>query len=97
MMLGVSFTLFPLIFGFIVDGFQGREKEAIIFSFVRSNPDAEIGFLAEIRRTNVALTRARRHLCVIGDSDTLQRHGYYNKLMEYLNGNAELSFPEQSS
>lgn len=54
-----------------VDGFQGREKEAIIFSFVRSNPECELGFLEDSRRTNVALTRARRHLCVIGDSETL--------------------------
>ena len=67
-----------------VDGFQGREKEAIIFSFVRSNDSGELGFLSETRRTNVALTRARRHLCVIGDSGTLERHPFYKQLIEYL-------------
>lgn len=64
-----------------VDSFQGREKEAIIISFVRSNDSGEIGFLSEIRRTNVAVTRARRHVCLIGDSDTLGRHPFYRKLV----------------
>ena len=54
-----------------VDGFQGREKEAVVISLVRSNADGEIGFLADVRRMNVALTRARRKLLVIGDSATL--------------------------
>jgi hypothetical protein len=54
-----------------VDGFQGREKEAVLVSLVRSNADAEIGFLADIRRMNVALTRARRKLIVVGDSATI--------------------------
>jgi ATP-dependent RNA/DNA helicase IGHMBP2 len=66
-----------------VDGFQGREKEAIILSLVRSNPDGEIGFLEDIRRTNVALTRARRKLIVIGDSATITTHPFYQRMVSY--------------
>ena len=66
-----------------VDGFQGREKEAVVLSLVRSNPDGEIGFLADVRRTNVALTRARRKLLVIGDSATLANLPFYCRLFEY--------------
>jgi len=60
-----------------VDGFQGREKEAIVVDTVRSNDAGEIGFLADTRRMNVALTRARRFLLVVGDSATLGRHPFY--------------------
>ncbi|KAL7935046.1 hypothetical protein V8C35DRAFT_321664 [Trichoderma chlorosporum] len=56
-----------------VDGFQGREKEAVIVSLVRSNPDGEVGFLGEKRRLNVAMTRPKRSLTVIGDSETVKR------------------------
>lgn len=66
-----------------VDGFQGREKEAVIVSLVRSNPEGEIGFLADIRRINVALTRARRKLIVIGDSATIVAHPFYQRLVQY--------------
>jgi DNA polymerase III delta prime subunit len=66
-----------------VDGFQGREKEAVIISLVRSNPVGEIGFLADVRRMNVALTRARRKLIVIGDSSTIGHHDFYRELLEY--------------
>jgi superfamily I DNA and/or RNA helicase len=65
-----------------VDGFQGREKEAVLVDLVRSNDDAAIGFLADIRRMNVAITRARSLLLVIGDSATLQAHGYYRAFMD---------------
>jgi ATP-dependent RNA/DNA helicase IGHMBP2 len=66
-----------------VDGFQGREKEVVIITMVRSNEAGEIGFLSEIRRTNVALTRARRRLIVIGDSATLGRHPFYSAMLDY--------------
>lgn len=66
-----------------VDGFQGREKEAVVISLVRSNPQAEIGFLSDVRRMNVALTRARRKLIVIGDSATLSGDAFYLRMIEY--------------
>jgi superfamily I DNA and/or RNA helicase len=66
-----------------VDGFQGREKEAVVLSLVRSNTEGEIGFLADVRRLNVALTRARRKLLVIGDSATLAVLPFYRRMFEY--------------
>jgi ATP-dependent RNA/DNA helicase IGHMBP2 len=66
-----------------IDGFQGREKEAVIISLVRSNPDHEIGFLRDTRRMNVALTRARRKLIVIGDSATISEHPFYSGLLNH--------------
>ncbi len=66
-----------------VDGFQGREKEAVVISLVRSNERREIGFLADTRRTNVALTRARRALVVIGDSATFAANPFYAEMFEY--------------
>jgi DNA polymerase III delta prime subunit len=66
-----------------VDGFQGREKEAVVISLVRSNPEGEIGFLADTRRTNVALTRARRKLIVIGDSATLAADPFYQRMLTH--------------
>ena len=65
-----------------VDGFQGREKEAVVISLVRSNTIAELGFLTDTRRTNVALTRARRKRIVIGDSSTLANHEFYLRLLD---------------
>lgn len=68
---------------FSVDGFQGREKEAILMSLVRANEDGEIGFLAETRRMNVALTRARRKLLVVGDSATITSHPFFADLVTH--------------
>jgi superfamily I DNA and/or RNA helicase len=66
-----------------VDGFQGREKEAVVLSLVRSNLEGEVGFLADVRRMNVALTRARRKVLIVGDSATLGCHPFYQALLSY--------------
>ncbi len=70
-----------------VDGFQGREKEAIVISFVRSNEDNELGFLMDERRLNVSLTRARRKLIMVGDAETLKTHRRYAELLSYVREN----------
>lgn len=66
-----------------VDGFQGRESDVVVISLVRSNSKGELGFLADTRRMNVALTRARRKLIVFGDSSTLANHEFYLRLLEH--------------
>jgi predicted DNA helicase len=70
-----------------VDGFQGREKEVVILSLVRSNPHGNIGFLRDIRRLNVSLTRAKKKLIIIGDSTTVTTHQVYDDLVAYINDN----------
>lgn len=77
-----------------VDGFQGREKDVIIISMVRSNPQREIGFLSNERRMNVAVTRAKRLCCLIGDSGTVGKSPFLKTLMDYFrdNGVARTSF-----
>lgn len=67
-----------------VDAFQGQERDAIAISLVRSNDKGEVGFLADIRRTNVAMTRARKKLIMVGDSATLGSHPFYTRLIEYV-------------
>ena len=67
-----------------VDAFQGQERDIIAISFVRSNDKGEVGFLSDIRRTNVAMTRARKKLIMIGDSATLGSHPFYVELLEFL-------------
>jgi ATP-dependent RNA/DNA helicase IGHMBP2 len=69
-----------------VDAFQGQERDVIAISFVRSNEKSEVGFLGDIRRTNVAMTRARRKLIMIGDSATLGAHPFYSALIDYVQG-----------
>jgi superfamily I DNA and/or RNA helicase len=70
-----------------VDAFQGQERDVIAISFVRSNEKAEVGFLGDIRRTNVAMTRARKTLIMIGDSATLSGHPFYLQLLEHVQSN----------
>lgn len=67
-----------------VDAFQGQERDAIVISFVRSSDTGEVGFLGDIRRTNVAMTRAKKKLILIGDSATLGSHPFYVKLLDYV-------------
>jgi len=72
-----------------VDGFQGREKEIIILSLVRSNQEQEIGFLNDLRRINVALTRAKRKLIIIGDAETLTSNSFFHDLIQYVKNNGK--------
>ena len=65
-----------------VDGFQGRENDAVVVSLTRSNALGELGFLNDIRRMNVAITRARRQLLVVGDSATLGGHAFYRGFID---------------
>lgn len=67
-----------------VDAFQGREKDAILVSLVRSNQEQQLGFLEDLRRLNVAITRPRKHLFVVGDSATLSSHPHYAKWIEFV-------------
>ena len=70
-----------------VDAFQGQERDLIIISLVRSNEGAEIGFLKDTRRMNVAMTRARKKLIMIGDSATIGNYPFYSRLLDYVNEN----------
>lgn len=67
-----------------VDGFQGQERDVMYISLVRSNAKGEIGFLADIRRMNVAMTRARKKLVIVGDSATLGNHHFYQAFLDYV-------------
>ncbi|MDE6340081.1 MAG: C-terminal helicase domain-containing protein, partial [Muribaculaceae bacterium] len=67
-----------------VDGFQGQERDVIVISLVRSNEDGNIGFLRDLRRMNVAMTRARMKLLIIGDVATLASHPFYRRLHDYI-------------
>ena len=67
-----------------VDGFQGQERDIILISLVRANDEGQIGFLRDLRRMNVAITRARMKLIILGDASTMTRHPFYKKLHEYI-------------
>ncbi len=69
-----------------VNSFQGQERDIIAITLTRSNPQGEIGFLSDIRRMNVGMTRARRKLLLVGDSSTLCRHPFFGELLAYVKG-----------
>ncbi|XP_077425326.1 DNA-binding protein SMUBP-2 [Vanacampus margaritifer] len=73
-----------------VDGFQGREKEAVVLSLVRSNRKGEVGFLSEDRRINVAVTRARRHVAIVCDTQTVQNHAFLKTLIHHITERGEV-------
>ncbi|MNU91461.1 hypothetical protein D3C71_813480 [compost metagenome] len=66
-----------------IDSFQGQEKDIIYISLTRSNNEQQIGFLSDVRRMNVAMTRAKKKLVVIGDSATIGIHSFYQKFIDY--------------
>ncbi len=68
-----------------IDSFQGQERDIIYISLVRSNEKSEIGFLSDVRRMNVAMTRARKKLVIIGDSATIGKHPFYSEFLDYIN------------
>ena len=76
-----------------VDGFQGQERDVILISLVRANEEGQIGFLNDLRRMNVAITRARMKLIILGDASTLTRHAFYKKLYGYIES---LHYPNQN-
>lgn len=80
-----------------VDGFQGQERDVIFISLVRANEERRIGFLSDIRRMNVAITRARMKLFIIGSSATLSRDKFYHSLYDYIYGVGRVEIVQQSS
>ena len=87
----VSFKPFRrLITVHTVDGFQGQERDVIMISLVRANNKGRIGFLGDLRRMNVAITRARMKLMILGDAPTLTRHVFYKELYEYIRENGQV-------
>ena len=83
-----------------VDGFQGQERDVIVISLVRDNADGQIGFLRDLRRMNVAITRARMKLIIVGNAETLSHHRFYRALAEHIRQHGEmitLPPPEETS
>ena len=78
-----------------VDGFQGREKEVIVISMVRSNTSGEVGFLSDNRRMNVAVTRARRQCVLVCDSDTVRHDEFLKRLVEYFEEHGEYASAQE--
>ena len=79
-----------------VDGFQGREKEVIVLSLVRANPKKTIGFLADQRRLNVAITRAKRLLIIVGDASTTTKEQFIKTIYDYVSKNGTISNPNEA-
>ena len=77
-----------------VDGFQGREKEVVIISMVRSGADRQVGFLSENRRMNVAITRAKKHVALVGDSETISNDAFLGRLVGYFEEHADYESAE---
>lgn len=73
-----------------VDGFQGQERDVIMISLVRANEKGQIGFLGDLRRMNVAITRARMKLIILGDAPTMTRHAFYKALFQYIRQNGQV-------
>jgi superfamily I DNA and/or RNA helicase len=82
--------LFPYITVNTVDGFQGQERDVILISMVRGNDEGRIGFLGDLRRMNVAITRARMKLIILGDTSTLSKTRFYRKLIEHVTENGRM-------
>ena len=80
----------PLFTVHTVDGFQGQERDVILISLVRANEQGRIGFLRDLRRMNVAMTRARMKLIIVGDAGTLSRHPFYARLLRYIQENGQV-------
>ena len=80
-----------------VDGFQGQERDIILISMVRANSEGQIGFLRDLRRMNVAITRARMKLIILGDVATLTKHPFYKKLYEYVQSLTFVATPPSAS
>ncbi|MCQ2294457.1 MAG: AAA domain-containing protein [Bacteroidales bacterium] len=81
-----------------VDGFQGQERDVIIISMVRDNEQGSIGFLRDLRRMNVAITRARMKLIILGNAETLSKHPFYNRFIEYVKDHGDfVTLPVPSS
>lgn len=79
-----------------IDGFQGQERDVVLISLVRANEEGNIGFLRELRRMNVAMTRAKMKLIIVGAADTLTRHPFYKKLYEYVERDGKIERPTQA-
>lgn len=77
-----------------VDGFQGQERDVIFISLVRANEKGEIGFLRDLRRMNVAITRAKMKLVILGDAPTLKRHTFYKQLLEYITAQNQTEYTD---
>ncbi len=77
-----------------VDGFQGQERDVIFISLVRANEKGEIGFLRDLRRMNVAITRAKMKLVILGDAPTLKRHTFYKRLLEYITAQNQTEYTD---